>query len=87
MTLQKFLETKYPDLSIGLACKAFAVELGTSRQVIDRYRRFERYPIPEMIVKIENASGGLVTSEDHLPPHLAAQRKVASTRPKRAARR
>lgn len=87
MTLQKFLETKYPDLSIGRACAAFADELQTTRQAVERYRKFERYPVPEMIVKIENASNGLVTAADHLPPQIAAKRKANANHPKKTARR
>lgn len=87
MTLQKFLETNYPDLSIGRACAAFAAEIDSTRQAVDRYRLFQRYPLPEVIVKIENATNGLVTADDHLPPHLNARRKVVAARAKKAARR
>lgn len=86
MTLQEYLEKKYPDLSIGLASTAFAKEVNSSRQVIERYRLFERYPVPEMIVKIENATKGLVAAADHLPPKLASQR-VNALRTKKVAGR
>lgn len=78
MTLQDYLLEAYPDVSLGRAEAAFADKVGTSRQNINRYRIYQRFPSPEMIARIRQESRGLVTADDHLPPQF--QEKSEKTR-------
>jgi hypothetical protein len=68
MTLDDYLRQTYPGLSSYRADKEFAEKIGTNHQNINRYRRFLRWPSPEMIARIRAGSDGLVTADDHLPP-------------------
>lgn len=77
MTLHDYLAEAYPDLSWFQRDQAFGARIDTTRQTIGRYRSFQRYPTPELISRIRDATRGLVTADDLLPPHLqesAAQR-------------
>ena len=68
MTLDDYLRQTYPGLSSYRADKAFAEKIGTSHQNITCYRKFLRWPSPEMVAHIRTGSGGLVRADDHLSP-------------------
>ena len=68
MRLEDYLREKYPDLTLTQAQVAFAEQVDSTRQTIDRYCRGQRYALPEMIARIRKTTRGLVTAEDLLPP-------------------
>lgn len=72
MTLQDYLFDAYPDISWFQRDTALALRIGAQRQTIHRYRLFKRFPSPEMISRIREATNGLVTAEDLLPPKFQA---------------
>ncbi|MCK8788173.1 helix-turn-helix transcriptional regulator [Roseomonas sp. NAR14] len=68
MTLVEYLERN--DLTIA----AFARQAGLkSRQLVHRYVRCDRFPPPEALKKIRDATGGAVTADDFVNQHLARQ--------------
>ena len=70
MTLEDYLKEKYPDMKPSAAAAAFARQINTSRQSVDRYRRYQHFPTPQVIARIRTATGGLVDANDHMPPEL-----------------
>jgi hypothetical protein len=73
MTLEDYLKEKYPDMKLSAADAAFAQRIGTSRQNITRYRTYEHFPTPKMIVIIRNATEGLVDANDHIEPAIRSR--------------
>jgi hypothetical protein len=73
MTLEDYLKEKYPEMKLSAADAAFAREIGTSRQNITRYRTYDHFPTPRMIVVIHRATKGLVDANDHVSPKLRAK--------------
>lgn len=47
---------------------AFAEILGVSQVTINRYIRGDRFPVREIILKIEDATGGQVSAADWYSP-------------------
>lgn len=43
---------------------AFAAKLGVSQRTVNRYTQDERFPSPEMILRISDATGGKVKIAD-----------------------
>lgn len=80
MNLEDYLREKYPTLSWAAACEAFAERIDSTRQTVDRYARFLRFPSPEKIAAIRDETRNLVTADDHLPPRL----REKTQRPRRA---
>ena len=57
MKLETYLKDKQTDA-------AFAAEIGCSQSQINRLRRGEAFPSPEMVEKIHTATAGQVTASD-----------------------
>jgi hypothetical protein len=70
MTLEDYLKEKYPEMRLSAADAAFALQIGTSRQNITRYRTYAHFPTPKMIVIIRDATDGLVDANDHISPEI-----------------
>jgi len=71
MTLEKFLETK------PMTQAAFADLVGVKQATINRYIRSERFPSPEMIRKIEEATNFKVKVMDWFPKGVKKQDQAA----------
>lgn len=71
MTLEQYLSK--PDRKISHA--SFGESVGVTQATINRYVRGERFPSPEMIAKIQSATGGEVTVTDW---YSAAQKRASS---------
>ncbi|WP_084800961.1 hypothetical protein [Bradyrhizobium sp. Tv2a-2] len=83
MFLQDYLLKTYPGLRSGQTSWNqveidFAEKVGTSRQNINRYRKFQRHPRPPMVARIRKLTNGLVAADDHLPPeqHPSKSRSI-----------
>jgi hypothetical protein len=73
MKLEEYLLGAYPGQNLREAQTAFAKKIGVkSWRTVDRYRRFQRFPSPESIARIRDATDGLVTADDHMPPEYRA---------------
>jgi transcriptional regulator with XRE-family HTH domain len=60
MTLKEYIEAQTPKLSHA----AFGARIGVTQAAINRYVRGVRFPSPEMIRKIQDATDGNVKVSD-----------------------
>lgn len=60
MTLKQYIDAQTPKLSHA----AFGAKIGVTQATINRYVRGDRFPSPEMIRKIHDATGGKVGVAD-----------------------
>lgn len=60
MTLEEFIKAQIPKLSHA----SFGEKVGVTQATINRYVRGDRFPSPDMIRKIHDATDGKVTVTD-----------------------
>lgn len=60
MTLKEYIDAQTPKLSHA----AFGAKIGVTQATINRYVRGDRFPSPEMIRKIHDATDGNVKVSD-----------------------
>lgn len=56
----------------------FAGRVGVDVKTLYRYLRAERFPTPENLRRIREATGGAVTADDFVDQHTAGQPEVAA---------
>ena len=75
MTLEQYLLSRDPKISH----EDFGKIVGVTQATINRYVRGERFPSPEMIAKIQNATEELVCVTDwYSPEQKRAAREVTA---------
>jgi len=76
MTLDDFLSSKSPKMSHA----AFADLIGATQATVSRYVNGDRFPPPETIRRIVQATKGKVTADDLLVGFEAAKKAKAEER-------
>ncbi len=70
MTLEQYLKSQEPKLSHA----SFGELVGVTQATINRYVRGERFPAPDMILKIDTATNGAVKVTDWYSDERSARR-------------
>jgi transcriptional regulator with XRE-family HTH domain len=61
----------------GESVAAFAGRVGVDVKTLYRYLSGERFPTPENLRRIREATGGAVTADDFVDQHTAAPERAA----------